>query len=67
MNPLHDAALPFWIGGYEGADHVNAAGDALDMAQASGHLARLDEDHRRAAQAGLRAVREHGRNRTAHL
>jgi glycosyltransferase involved in cell wall biosynthesis len=48
----------FWMGGYEGADHVNGQGQALDMALSSGHLARLDEDHRRAARAGLRCVRE---------
>ena len=58
MTASDDGVLPFWIGGYEGADHVNAVGDALDMARDSGHLARLEEDHRRAAQVGLRAVRE---------
>ncbi len=48
----------FWMGGFEGADHVNARGDPLDMAASSGHLDRLDEDHRRAAAAGLQCVRE---------
>ncbi len=48
----------FWMGGYEGADHVNAAGEALDMVRATGHLARLDEDYRRAAGLGLRTLRE---------
>ena len=48
----------FWSGGYEGADHVNGAGHALDMQCASGHLARLDEDYRLAAEAGLRSIRE---------
>ncbi len=48
----------FWMGGYEGADHVNAAGEALDMVRATGHLARLDEDYRRAARLGLRTLRE---------
>jgi len=52
------ALAGFWMGGYEGADHVNGSGQALDMAQASGHIGRLEEDHRRAAQAGLRCVRE---------
>ena len=32
----------FWLGGFEGADHVNGAGTPLDMVAASGHLARLD-------------------------
>jgi hypothetical protein len=59
-----DVAIPpsplraAWIGGYEGADHVNAGGLALDMARQSGHLDRLEEDHRRAAAMGLRVVRE---------
>ncbi len=46
------------MGGYEGADHVNAKGLPLDMAHANGHLARLDEDYERAAALGLRTVRE---------
>lgn len=46
------------MGGYEGADHVNAQGQALDMARASGHLDRLDEDYRRAKRLGLRTLRE---------
>lgn len=53
-----EAFAGFWMGGYEGADHVNGAGLALDMLCASGHLSRLDEDYRRAAQAGIRCVRE---------
>ena len=48
----------FWIGGYEGADHVNGLGEALDMQAASGHLRLLEDDHRRAAALGLGAVRE---------
>jgi len=48
----------FWMGGFEGADHVNADGLALDLVAASGHLNHLEEDHRRAAQAGIRFVRE---------
>lgn len=48
----------FWMGGFEGADHVNGAGVPLDMVAASGHVDRLDEDHRRAARAGLRCIRE---------
>ncbi len=48
----------FWMGGYEGADPANGAGHAFDPAHHGGHLDRLEEDHRRAAQMGLRAVRE---------
>ena len=47
----------FWMGGFEGADHTNGHGLALDMVPSSGHLDRLEEDHRRAAQAGIRCVR----------
>ena len=46
------------MGGFEGADHVNAGGHVLDMSEASGHLMHLEEDHRRAAHAGLSCVRE---------
>lgn len=53
------ALLPsFWMGGYEGADHINAAGEALDLVHATGHDARLDGDYRDARRLGLRAVRE---------
>lgn len=52
------AVAGFWWGGFEGADHVNGDGVALDLVAQSGHLAQLDDDHRRAAAAGLRVVRE---------
>lgn len=48
----------FWMGGYEGADHVNAAGRPLDMASANGHADQLDDDYARAASLGLSTVRE---------
>ena len=48
----------FWMGGFEGADHVNGRGVALDMVQASGHADHLDGDYRRMAALGLRTVRE---------
>jgi hypothetical protein len=41
----------FWMGGQEGADHVNATGRELDLVHDIGHLSRLVEDHRRAAHA----------------
>ena len=57
--PPHAPPLrSFWMGGYEGADHVNSAGEALDMVRATGHLDRLDEDYRRARRLGLLTVRE---------
>lgn len=46
------------MGGFEGADHVNGEGHALDLVRDSGHLARLDEDHAAVAALGLRSVRE---------
>lgn len=57
----HSPASPFqafWMGGFEGADHINGLGFPLDMARANGHIEHLDEDYRRAAAAGLGAVRE---------
>ncbi len=55
--PIESPFAGFWMGGYEGADHVNAAGMPLDMTAASGHLMHLEADHARAAEAGLRSVR----------
>lgn len=48
----------FWMGGYEGADHINGRGDALDMVRATGHDRFLTPDYRAARQLGLRCVRE---------
>ncbi|MBC7939999.1 MAG: glycosyltransferase [Chitinophagaceae bacterium] len=48
----------FWMGGFEGADHINGNGEALDMAVVSGHIEQLDEDHRHAAQRGILTIRE---------
>lgn len=48
----------FWMGGFEGADHLNRQGAPLDMAWASGHLRHLDGDYERAVAHGLRGVRE---------
>ena len=54
MTALDEVALPFWIGGYEGAEHVNATGDVLDMARDNGHLARGRRPVARAANACAR-------------
>jgi beta-glucosidase/6-phospho-beta-glucosidase/beta-galactosidase len=48
----------FWMGGFEGADHVNGAGQPLDMAAATAHLELLNGDYLRARQHGLLTVRE---------
>lgn len=57
-DPRPPVLAGFWSGGFEGADHVNAAGVPLDLVHASGHWRRLDDDHARAAGAGLSSVRE---------
>ena len=48
----------FWQAGFEGADHVNGSGQALDLVRASGHLHNLDHDYGALAQFGIRTVRE---------
>jgi UDP-galactopyranose mutase len=48
----------FWMGGFEGADHVNSRGEALDMALATSHVQRLDDDYRQAAALGIATIRE---------
>src|SRR5690606_5852100 len=48
----------FWMGGFEGADHRNGSGVALDMAASNEHIARLDEDYGAAVRQGIRTVRE---------
>ncbi len=47
-----------WIGGFEGADHVNGRGQPVAMAQDSGHLDRLDLDYARLRRLGFSEVRE---------
>jgi hypothetical protein len=60
MHQLRAAPAPssFWMGGYEGADHVNGAGEALDLVAATGHDRRLEADYRAARRLGLRCLRE---------
>lgn len=58
MAPGGDCFRGFWMGGYEGADHLNRHGVPLDMAAITGHVSRLDEDHAAARAAGLACVRE---------
>ncbi|MEN3112754.1 hypothetical protein ACFONG_18955 [Uliginosibacterium paludis] len=48
----------FWMGGFEGADHVNSHGVALDMHESCGHAGRIGEDFRLAAVHGLTTLRE---------
>lgn len=58
---LQQRATPFssfWQGGYEGADHINHGGRALDMNHANGHLERTRADYLLLRQFGIRTVRE---------
>ena len=48
----------FWMAGFEGADHVNAHAEPLDLVRATGHLDLLEDDYRRVAALGLRTIRE---------
>jgi hypothetical protein len=48
----------FWIGGFEGADHVNGFGRALDLNTSNGHAERMDEDYAALAGLGISTVRE---------
>jgi hypothetical protein len=41
------------MGGFEGADHRNSRGVALDPARDTGHRLQLDEDYARLARLGL--------------
>ncbi|OFA03699.1 NAD(P)-binding protein [Duganella sp. HH101] len=58
MNSAATLFASYWQAGYEGADHVNHAGVALDMNRATDHLRRVRDDYRRLAQFGIRTVRE---------
>jgi glycosyltransferase involved in cell wall biosynthesis len=58
MSLVRDPFRSFWMGGFEGADHHNSHGQALDMAAAHGHVAQCEEDYARAASLGIATVRE---------
>ena len=57
-DPLAPLFESFWIGGFEGADHVNGFGQPLDPNARNGHDARLDEDYAALTARGIRTVRE---------
>ncbi len=48
----------FWMAGFEGADHVNMHGEALDMTHITGHDEQVEADYARLAALGIRTVRE---------
>lgn len=58
---MRDSPRPFqsfWMGGFEGADHVNGNGLALDPNGHNGHDRYLREDYAALAPFGIRCVRE---------
>jgi len=57
-NHDHPPFATFWQAGYEGADHVNRAGQPQDMNLVTGHLHRARADYALLAQFGIRTVRE---------
>ena len=48
----------FWMGGYEGADHVNGHGVSQAPNLRNGHTAHLESDYAALAPLGIRVVRE---------
>ncbi|MDB5877857.1 MAG: glycosyl transferase group 1, partial [Variovorax sp.] len=55
MKPLFRS---FWMGGYEGADHVNSFGRPLHMRRSNGHELCADADYAALARYGIRTIRE---------
>src|SRR6476620_7540765 len=53
-----DPFISFWQAGYEGADHVNGRGMALDMAGATHHERLAAQDFDGLAAFGMCSVRE---------
>ena len=48
----------FWMAGYEGADHVNGAGTAIDMDVLTQHERQAHRDYERLREFGISTVRE---------
>ncbi len=48
----------FWMGGFEGADHVNSHGTPLHMNASNGHARLFAQDYAALARLGLHTVRE---------
>ena len=53
-----DPFASFWMGGFEGADHVNGSGHQLEINRVNGHWARLREDYAALQALGIHTVRE---------
>ncbi len=48
----------FWMGGYEGADHVNSRGQALELNTTNGHWPQLADDCARLLALSVLTIRE---------
>lgn len=48
----------FWMGGFEGADHINGNQHKLDMVRDSGHLDHVAEDYAKISALGIQTIRE---------
>lgn len=48
----------FWQAGFEGADHTNGRGRALDMNEVTQHRAQARQDYLRLAEFNIQVVRE---------
>lgn len=48
----------YWLAGYEGADHINGAGQPLSMNDSTQHMQRAREDYEMLHEFGIRTVRE---------
>ena len=57
-SPRRPLFSSFWIGGFEGADHINGFGLQLDPNLRNGHAERIDEDYAAVAGLGIRTIRE---------
>src|SRR5262249_29886268 len=50
--------LSYWMGGYEGADHINGTGVPLDLCEITQHGSQITADYVGLAEFGIRTVRE---------
>ncbi|MDB5732882.1 MAG: glycosyl transferase group 1, partial [Variovorax sp.] len=71
MNPSSMSKGPslfrtFWMGGFEGADHINSHGQPLSLNSSNGHWDLLDHDYALLAEFGIRTVRESVGWRASH-
>lgn len=48
----------FWMGGFEGACHINRRFERLDLLSSTGHLQHVEDDYRALHQYGITTVRD---------